>query len=89
MLNDLELKILFDLYKLKYNYDQPIKFKDLGFENNRQATPHLNKLRSLEYINYNVDQVFNTVEGNHEKFQVWSGDIDLLDKGYQEVQKLL
>ncbi|MDR7001433.1 hypothetical protein [Neobacillus niacini] len=89
MLNDLELKLLFVLYKLKYNYDQPIIFKDLGFKNNGQAIPHLNKLCSLEYIDYDVGQIINTVEGNHEKIQVWSGEIDLLDKGYQEVQKLL
>ncbi|OIK15567.1 hypothetical protein BIV60_09080 [Bacillus sp. MUM 116] len=89
MLNDLELKLLFVIYKLKYNYDQPIKFKDLGFKNNCQAIPHLIKLRSLEYIDYDFDQIFNTVEENQEKIQVWSGDIDLLDKGYQEVKKLL
>lgn len=89
MLNDLDLRILFVLYELKYNYDQPIKFKDLGFENNCQATPHLTKLRSLEYIDFDDDQIFSIVEGNQKVFQVYSGDIDLLDKGYQEVKELL
>lgn len=89
MLNELEAKTLFVLYQLKYNYDQLINFKELGFENKRQATLYLNKLRNQDYIDFNVNQVFNTVDPHHEVFQIWSGDIDLLEIGYNEVKKLL
>lgn len=89
MLNELEVRTLFVLYQLIYNYDQPINFKELGFENQRQATSHLNNLKNLDYIDFNVNEVFNTVEAPHGVIQVWSGDIDLLEKGYNEVKKYL
>ncbi|CRK83316.1 hypothetical protein [Neobacillus massiliamazoniensis] len=92
MLNELDIKILIALYQMHLTYGNKLNFSELGFENYQHVAYHLNKLRNLDYIHFNENDVYHTGELNHEKYKnnvvmIWFEKIEIAFKGIEEVEK--